>query len=97
MAGVTIGMQEEVIALTPVLLLFGRSLGFDVFTILCMTYGSTVVGSAFWSFKRASAVHFRGTYDVFPYCSAFPYSKLFRAGDNDHAGFGTAVGFDRAF
>ncbi len=47
MAGVTIGMQEEVIALTPVLLLFGRSLGFDVFTILYMSYGSTVLGSAF--------------------------------------------------
>lgn len=50
-AGVTIGMQEELIALTPVLLLFGRSLGYDVFTTLLMSYGSTVLGSSFSPFN----------------------------------------------
>ena len=46
-AGATIGMQEELIALTPALLLFGRSLGYNVFTTLSMSYGSTVIGSSF--------------------------------------------------
>ncbi|MCB0372378.1 MAG: YfcC family protein [Muricauda sp.] len=46
-AGVTIGMQEEVVAMTPVLLLFGKSLGYNTFTMLYASYGSTVVGSSF--------------------------------------------------
>ncbi|NJB69861.1 putative ion transporter superfamily protein YfcC [Saonia flava] len=46
-AGATIGLQEEVIAMTPILLLFGRSLGYNTFTTVYMSYGSTVVGSAF--------------------------------------------------
>ncbi|MFX0558535.1 YfcC family protein [Maribacter sp. CXY002] len=46
-AGVTIGMQEEVIAMIPVLLLFGKSLGYNTYTIVYMSYGSTVLGSAF--------------------------------------------------
>ncbi|MGB3151760.1 MAG: YfcC family protein, partial [Maribacter sp.] len=45
--GATIGMQEELIAMMPILLLFGRSLGYDVFTTLYMSYGSTVLGSSF--------------------------------------------------
>ena len=46
-AGVSIGLQEEVIALTPVLLIFGKSMGFNTYTILYMSYGSAVLGSAF--------------------------------------------------
>ncbi|PIB38151.1 YfcC family protein [Maribacter sp. 4G9] len=46
-AGVTIGMQEEVIAMTPVLLIFGKSMGFNSFTTVSMSYGSTVIGSTF--------------------------------------------------
>lgn len=45
--GVTIGMQEEVIAMIPILLLFGKSLGYNTFTIILMSYGSTVIGSSF--------------------------------------------------
>jgi len=45
--GATIGLQEEVIALTPMLLLFGRSLGYNVYTTLYMSYGSAVLGSSF--------------------------------------------------
>ncbi|WP_067029181.1 YfcC family protein [Allomuricauda sp. CP2A] len=46
-AGVSIGMQEEVIAMIPILLLFGKSLGYNTFTIILMSYGSTVIGSSF--------------------------------------------------
>lgn len=45
--GVSIGMQEEVIAMTPVLLIFGKSMGFDTYTTVSMSYGSTVIGSTF--------------------------------------------------
>lgn len=46
-AGASIGMQEEVIALMPVLLLFGKGLGYNAFTMLYASYGSTVIGSSF--------------------------------------------------
>ena len=46
-AGATIGMQEELIAMTPILLLFGRSLGYNTFTTIYVSYGSTVLGSSF--------------------------------------------------
>lgn len=46
-AGVSIGMQEEVIAMIPILLLFGKSLGYNMFTVILMSYGSTVIGSSF--------------------------------------------------
>lgn len=45
--GASIGMQEEVIAMMPVLLVFGRSLGYNTFTTVYMSYGSTVLGSSF--------------------------------------------------
>ncbi|MBO0342996.1 MAG: YfcC family protein [Bacteroidota bacterium] len=45
--GATIGLQEEVVAMTPVLLLFGKSLGYNGLTMLFASYGSTVVGSSF--------------------------------------------------
>lgn len=44
--GATIGLQEEVIALTPILLLFGKSLGYDPFATIYMSYGSSVIGSS---------------------------------------------------
>lgn len=46
-AGASIGMQEEVIAMMPVLLIFGKSLGYNALTIVYMSYGSTVLGSSF--------------------------------------------------
>ncbi|MDF0715741.1 Na+/H+ antiporter NhaC family protein [Muricauda sp. 334s03] len=45
--GASIGLQEEVVAMTPVLILFGKSLGYNTFTMLFASYGSTVVGSSF--------------------------------------------------
>ncbi|MEN8800239.1 MAG: YfcC family protein, partial [Flavobacteriaceae bacterium] len=45
--GATIGMQEEFIALTPLLIAFSRSLGYNVFVAIGMSFGAAVVGSAF--------------------------------------------------
>ncbi|SDC88294.1 Uncharacterized membrane protein YfcC, ion transporter superfamily [Algoriphagus faecimaris] len=50
-AGFTIGLQEEIIAMTPVLLLFGRTLGYNASTIVTASYGSAVVGAAFSPFN----------------------------------------------
>lgn len=41
------GMQEEIIPLVPVLLLMARGLGFDRVTVVAMSLGAAVVGSAF--------------------------------------------------
>ncbi len=45
--GATIGLQEEIIAMMPVLLVFGKSLGYNPFTIIYMSYGSAALGSSF--------------------------------------------------
>ncbi len=54
--GIMIGMQEEVIAMTPVLLLFGRNLGYNALTVVYISYGSTVVGSAFSPFNPFAVI-----------------------------------------
>ncbi len=41
------GMQEEIIALTPVLLYFTSRLGHDAFVAISISYGSAVIGAAF--------------------------------------------------
>ncbi|EAR14779.1 YfcC family protein [Robiginitalea biformata] len=46
-AGATIGLQEEIIALAPILILFARSMGYDAFAALGISYGSAVLGAAF--------------------------------------------------
>ena len=45
--GVTIGMQEEFIALTPLLIAFSRSLGYNAFVAIGMSFGAAVLGAAF--------------------------------------------------
>ena len=50
-AGFTIALQEEIIAMTPMLLLFGRTLGYNTPTIISASYGSAVVGAAFSPFN----------------------------------------------
>ena len=55
-AGFTIGLQEEIIALTPILLLFGRTLGYNPSTIVTASYGSAVVGAAFSPFNPFGVV-----------------------------------------
>ncbi len=49
--GFTVGLQEEVIAMTPILLVFARTLGYSSATIIFSSYGSTVIGSAFSPFN----------------------------------------------
>lgn len=44
-AGATIG--QEAIAMMPALLIFGKSLGYDKFSVIYMSYGSAVLGSSF--------------------------------------------------
>ena len=46
-AGATIGLQEEVIALTPVLMLFGKSMGYRIPLTIAMSFGSAVIAAAF--------------------------------------------------
>ncbi len=49
--GFTIALQEELIAMTPILLIFGRSIGYNSTTIIGASYGSAVLGSAFSPFN----------------------------------------------
>lgn len=46
-AGATIGLQEEIIALAPILILFGRSMGYNTIVALGISYGAAVLGAAF--------------------------------------------------
>ncbi len=45
--GIFENMQEEIIALVPVLLLLARRLGYDTLTVAAMSVGAAAVGSAF--------------------------------------------------
>jgi uncharacterized ion transporter superfamily protein YfcC len=45
--GITENMQEEIIALIPALLLLARRVGFDALTVVAMSLGAAMVGSAF--------------------------------------------------
>lgn len=46
-AGATIGLQEEIIAMAPILIVFARSMGFNAFVALAISYGAAVLGAAF--------------------------------------------------
>ena len=45
--GATIGMQEEFIPLTPILVAFSRSMGYNAFVAIGMSFGAAVIGAAF--------------------------------------------------
>ncbi len=45
--GATENMQEEIVALVPVLLVLGRGLGVDAITVVAMSAGSAAVGATF--------------------------------------------------
>jgi len=47
MGGALENMQEEIIPLIPVLLLLGRGIGVDALTVVAMSVGAAMVGSAF--------------------------------------------------
>ncbi len=46
-AGLTIGLQEEIIAMAPILILFTRSMGFNALTAIGVSFGSAIIGAAF--------------------------------------------------
>ena len=46
-AGTTIGLQEEIIAMAPILILFSRSMGFNALSALGVSFGSSIIGAAF--------------------------------------------------
>lgn len=46
-AGATIAMQEEIIAMVPVLLVLSRKLEYDIKTIVGLTLGSSLLGAGF--------------------------------------------------
>lgn len=46
-AGATIGLQEEIIALAPILILFCRSMGYNSIVALSISYGAAVLGASF--------------------------------------------------
>lgn len=49
--GVSIDLQEEIIAMTPILLLFGLGIGFSVSTMVFASNGSAVLGATFSPFN----------------------------------------------
>ncbi|MDP5229768.1 MAG: YfcC family protein [Cellulophaga sp.] len=55
-AGFTIALQEEVIAMTPILLLFGRSIGYNAKTIVAASLGGAIVGASFSPFNPFGVV-----------------------------------------
>lgn len=74
-AGATIGLQEEVIAMTPALLLFGRSLGYNPYATLAMSFGSAILGSAF-SPSNPFAVLIAQNEAQLPLMSATPFRLI---------------------
>lgn len=55
-AGFTIALQEEIIALTPILLIFGRSIGYHSSVVISASFGSAVLGAAFSPFNPFGVV-----------------------------------------
>jgi len=45
--GVTMGLQEEVIAMTPVLIFLSKRLGYNTFVAIAVSFGSAILGGAF--------------------------------------------------
>ena len=46
-AGATIGLQEEILGMLPILILFYRSLGYNTLVALAGSFGSAILGAAF--------------------------------------------------
>lgn len=56
MGGTLEGMEEELIPLTPVLLMLTRRLGYDAFVAIAIGYGSAEIGASFSPFNPFGAV-----------------------------------------
>ena len=46
-AGALVGLQEEIIAMTPVLLLLSKRLGYNAYVAISISYGAAIIGAAF--------------------------------------------------
>ena len=66
------GLQEEVIAMTPVLLFFTRRLGYNPFVTVSVSFGSAVLGSSF-SPMNPFAVAIAQKYAELPFLSGSTY------------------------
>ena len=74
------GLQEEIIAMTPVLLFFSRRLGYNPFVTVSASYGSAVLGSSF-SPMNPFAVAIAQKYAELPFLSGSVYRMvIFSAG-----------------
>jgi uncharacterized ion transporter superfamily protein YfcC len=69
------GLQEEIIAMTPVLLFFSRRLGYNPFVTVAISYGSAVLGSSF-SPMNPFAVAIAQKYAELPFLSGSAYRMV---------------------
>jgi len=56
MGGTLEGMEEELIPLTPILLMLTRRLGYDAFVTIAVSYGSAVMGASLSPFNPFGAI-----------------------------------------
>ena len=63
-AGATIGLQEEVIAMTPILIAFTRSMGFNALVALAISFGSAILGAAFSPMNPFAVVLAQGEAEI---------------------------------
>ena len=73
--GATEGLEEEIVPLIPVLLVFVRSLGYQPMVAVAVSYGSAVLGAAFSPINPFGAVIAQKTAEV-----PFLTNSLFRVG-----------------
>jgi uncharacterized ion transporter superfamily protein YfcC len=76
LGGITENMQEEIIALVPVLLLLARRTGFDAMTVVAMSLGAAMVGSAFSPMNPFQVLIAQKLAQV-PLYSGWPFRTIF--------------------
>ena len=73
--GVLVGLQEEIIAMMPVLLLLSRRLGYDAFVAIAISYGAAILGAAFSPVNPFAVVIAQKTGDL-PFLSGSGYRLI---------------------
>ncbi|MEQ8714418.1 MAG: YfcC family protein, partial [Cyclobacteriaceae bacterium] len=76
LAGASIGLHEEIIALTPILLIFNRSLGYDPFVTVISSLGSATLGASFSPFNPFGILIAQALAEV-PLISGAGYRMIF--------------------
>lgn len=74
--GMTIGMQEEIVALVPLLLVVTKRLGFTPLVAVGMSFGPAIVGGAFSPINPFGVVVAQGVAELRP-GSAFAFRMVF--------------------